>query len=133
MKNITSTLVACVVMAGVFLIPGSSPAQEDSEAVLQVIRIDTHGNTSAYITSLKAVLDRLEELSPESSSRVWEATLAGDSTGAVYVVTEYSSLAAFAAANAETVADEALAEGIAALAATGRTVESTSILTEITP
>ena len=98
MKNITSAMTMCVVMVGVFLISSSSPAQEDSNTVLQVVTIDTHGNTAAYVASLKAVLDRLEELAPESNSRVWVATMSGDTTGTVFVVIEYPSMAAFAAA-----------------------------------
>ena len=133
MKNMTSALAVCVAMVGVFLISGSSSAQEDSDAVLQVIRIDTHGNTEAYVAALKAVLDRTEELAPESNSRVWVATMSGDTTGTVYVVIEYPSMAAFAAATDKTLADEALTKGIAALAETGRTVESQSLLREITP
>ncbi len=132
MKNMTSALAVCVVMVGVFLISGSSPAQEDSDTVLQVVRIDTHGNTDAYVAALKAVLDRLEELAPESNSRVWEATFSGDTTGTVYVVIEYPSMAAFAAATETVFVDEAWIKGVAALAETGRTVESNSLLTEIT-
>ncbi len=133
MKNMTSAMTVCVVMVGVFLISGSSPAQEDSDTVLQVVRIDTHGNTAAYVASLKAVLDRIEELAPESNSRVWEATFSGDTTGTVYVVIEYPSMASFAAATEKSFADEAFTKGVAALAATGRTVESNSVLREITP
>ena len=100
---------------------------------MQVLAIDTHGNTAAYIASLKAVLDRIEELAPESNSRVWEATFSGDTTGTVYVVIEYPSMAAFASASDKISADEAFAKVVAVLAETGRTVESNSILTEITP
>ena len=133
MKNMTSALAVCVVMVGVFLISGSSPAQEDSDTVLWVFTIDTHGNTDAYVASLKAVIDRGKELAPESNSRVWEATLSGDTTGTVYVVTEFPSMAAFAAATEKISADEAWAKGVAALAETGRTVKSVSLLREITP
>jgi len=133
MKNMTSAMAVCVVMVGVFLISGSSPAQEDSDTVSQVVRIDTHGNTAAYLASLKAVLDRIEALAPESNSRVWEATFSGDTTGTVYVVIEYPSMAAFASASDKISADEAFAKGVAALAETGRTVESDSLLMEITP
>ncbi len=133
MKNITFAMTVCVAMVGIFLIAGSSLAKDDSDAILQVVTIDTHGNTAAYIASLKAVLGRIEELAPESNSRVWEATFAGDKTRTVYVVIEYPSMAAFASASDKLSADEAFAKGVAALAETGRTVESDSILTEITP
>ena len=78
MKNMTFGMTVCLAMVGVFLISGSSLAEEDSDTVVQVVTIDTHGNTAAYVASLKAVLDRIEELAPESSSRVWEATFSGD-------------------------------------------------------
>ncbi len=133
MKNMTFAMTVCVAMVGVFLISGSSPAEENSDTVLQVVTIDTHGNTAAYVASLKAVLDRIEELAPESNSRVWEATFSGDTIGTVYVVIEYPSMAAFAAAAEKTLADEAYTKGVAALAATGRTLESNSVLREITP
>ena len=133
MKNITFAMTVCVAVVGVFLISGSSQAEEDSDTVLQVVTIDTHGNTAAYVASLKAVLDRIEELAPESNSRVWEATFSGDTTGTVYVVVEYPSMASFAAAIEKSGADEAFTKGVAALAATGRTVESSSVLREITP
>ncbi len=133
MKNMTFAMTVCLAMVGVFLISGSSLAEEDSDTVLQVVTIDTHGNTAAYVASLKAVLDRIEELAPESNSRVWEATFSGDTTGTIYVVIEYPSMAAFAAAAEKTLADEAFIKGVAALAATGRTLESNSVLREITP
>ena len=133
MKNMTFAMTVCLAMVGVFLISGSSLAEEDSDTVLQVVTIDTHGNTAAYVASLKAVLDRIEELAPESNSRVWEATFAGNKTRTVYVAIEYPSMAAFAAAAEKTLADEAFTKGVAALAATGRTLESNSVLREITP
>jgi len=133
MKNMTFAMTVCLAMVGVFLISGSSLAEEDSDTVVQVVTIDTHGNTAAYVASLKAVLDRIEELAPESNSRVWEATFSGDTTGTIYVVIEYPSMAAFAAAAEKTLADEAFTKGVAALAATGRTLESNSVLREITP
>ncbi len=133
MKNMTFAMTVCVAMVGVFLISGSSLAEEDSNTVLQVVTIDTHGNTAAYVASLEAVLDRIEELAPESNSRVWEATFSGDATGTVYVVIEYPSMAAFAAATETVFVDEAWTKGVAALAETGRTVESQSLLREITP
>ncbi len=133
MKNMKFAMTVCVAMAGVFLISGSSLAEEDSDTILQVVTIDTHGNTAAYVASLKAVLDRIEELAPETNSRVWVATMSGDKTGTVYVVIEYPSMAAFASAGDKISADEAFAKGVAALAETGRTIESNSILTEITP
>ncbi len=133
MRNMTFAMTVCVAMVGVFLISGSSLAEEDSNTVLQVVTIDTHGNTAAYVASLKAVLDRLEELAPESNSRVWEATMSGDTTGTVYVVIEYPSMAAFAEATETVFVDEAWTKGVAALAETGRTVESQSLLSEITP
>ena len=98
MKNMTFAMTVCVAMVGVFLISGSSLAEEDSNPVLQVVTIDTHGNTAAYVASLKAVLDRLEELAPESNARVWEATMSGDTTGTVYVVIEYHQIVAPSAA-----------------------------------
>ncbi len=133
MKNITSVMTVCVAMVGACLISGSSLAEEDSDTVLQIVTIDTHGNTAAYVASLKAVLDRIEELAPESNSRVWQATFSGDTTGTVYVVIEYPNMASFAAATETSGADEAFTEGVAALAATGRTLESNSVLREITP
>ena len=133
MKNMTFAMTVCLAMVGVFLISGSSLAEEDSDTVVQVVTIDTHGNTAAYVASLKAVLDRIEELAPESNSRVWEATFSGDTTGTIFVVIEYPSMAAFAALAEKTLADEALAKEVAALVETGRTVESNSLLTEITP
>jgi len=133
MKSMTSVMTVCVVMVGVFLISGPSQAQEDSGAVMQVVTIDTHGNTAAYLASVKAVLERIEELAPESNSRVWVATFSGDTVGTVYVVVEYPSMASFAAATENSFADEAFTKGVAALVATGRTVESTSVLREVTP
>ncbi len=131
MKSMTS--VMSVLMVGVFLISGTSQAQENSGTVMQVVTIDTHGNTAAYLASLKAVLERIEELEPESSARVWEASISGDTVGTVYVVVEYPSLVSFAAATEKSVADEAFTKAIAALVANGRTVESTSVLRDVTP
>ncbi len=133
MKNMTFAMTVCVAMVGVFLVPGPSQAEEDSDTVLQVVTIDTHGNTAAYLASVKAVLERIEELAPESNSRVWVATFSGDTVGTVYVVVEYPSMASFAAATENLFSDEAFTKGVTALVATGRTVESTSVLREVTP
>ena len=70
MKNMKFAMTVCVAMAGVFLISGSSLAEDDSATVLQVLAIDTHGNTAAYISSLKAVIERVDELAPGSDSLV---------------------------------------------------------------
>ncbi len=133
MKSMTSVMTVFVVMVGVFLISGPSQAQENSGAVMQVVTIDTHGNTAAYLASVKAVLERIEELAPESSARVWEASFSGDTVGTVYVVVEYPSLASFAAATEKSVADETFNNAVTALVPTGRTVESVSVLREVTP
>ena len=54
MKNMTFAMTVCLAMVGVFLISGSSLAEEDSDTVVQVVAIDTHGNPAAYVASLKA-------------------------------------------------------------------------------
>jgi len=105
----------------------------DGTAITQVITIDTHGNTKAYLDGLKPVLARNKELALKANFRVYEAGFSGTDTGLIYVVIEYPSMAYLEEVGKKIESDPELTKGIMSLKKTGRTIESDSILFDVTP
>jgi len=52
-------------------------ANADNQNVVQVIAIDTNGNTGAYLENVKELFAYQKELAPEAKSRVYLAGLSG--------------------------------------------------------
>ncbi len=105
----------------------------DEKVITQVITIDTHGNTKAYLNGLKPVLARNKELAPKANFRVYKAGFAGSDTGLIHVVIEYPSMAYLEEVGKKIESDPELTKGIMSLKKTGRTIESDSILFDVTP
>ncbi len=120
------------VLLATLLLAGSVGWAQDGPGVIQVVAIDTHGKTPEYIAALKPLLERIQVLGPETKYKIYEATFAGERTGTVYVTVEFPSLAYMATTNTKTGADEEYARLLAAVAATGRTLRSNSILQDRT-
>ena len=132
-RTLTALIGSAALIAG-GLIADLTLAQDDGvEKILQVVRIDTHDNTGAYLEGLRVTLARLAELAPDTKARVWQARFSGDTTGTIYVTIEYPDMASFAASGKVIANDEAWADSIKALEATGRTIESQSLLADVTP
>jgi len=106
----------------------------DSQKIVQVIAIDTNGNTGAYLENLKGLFAYQKELAPEAESRVYLAGLSGTTTGTVYVIVKYPSMVYMANTFTSFKADEKWKKMRADLAQkTGRKIISNSLLYDVTP
>ncbi len=110
-----------------------SLATADSNTVLQVTTVQVKaGQMDAYLAKVKQLQAIIKRLGTSGTTRVWEATLAGDGTGTVAVGVEYPSLAAYAEGTTKVSADaewQKLMAGLDDL----RTVVSRSLYRERTP
>ncbi|HSR68300.1 MAG TPA: hypothetical protein VLU25_10190 [Acidobacteriota bacterium] len=112
-----------------------APAQVvgQDEAVLEVVAVDTHGKTAEYIASLEPLLKRLKEVAPKTETKIYEADLSGEFTGTVYVTIRYPNMEYMAQNRAKAFSDPQFTEALQAVAATGRTIISRSLLVDRTP
>ncbi len=109
-------------------------ANADNQNVVQVIAIDTNGNTGAYLENVKELFAYQKELAPEAKSRVYLAGLSGTTTGTVYVIVKYPSMVYMANTFTSFKADEKWKKMRADLAKkTGRKIISNSLLYDVTP
>jgi hypothetical protein len=110
-----------------------SLAAADSNTVLQVTAVQVKpGQMDAYLAKVKQLQAILKRLGTSGTTRVWEATLAGDGTGTVAVGVEYPSLAAYAESTTKVSADAEWQKLMAGLDDM-RTVVSRSLYRERTP
>ena len=110
-----------------------SLAAADSNTVLQVTAVQVKaGQMDAYLAKVKQLQAITKRLGTPGTTRVWEATLAGDGTGTVAVGVEYPSLAAYAESTTKVSADAEWQKLIAGLDDM-RTVVSRSLYRERTP
>ena len=109
-----------------------SLAAADSNTVLQVTTVQVKaGQMDAYLAKVKQLQAIIKRLGTSGTTRVWEATLAGDGTGTVVVGVEYPSLAAYAESTTKVSADSEWKAMIASLDDM-RTVVSRSLYRERT-
>jgi hypothetical protein len=108
-------------------------AAADSNTVLQVTAVQVKpGQMDAYLAKVKQLQAIMKRLGGSSTTRVWEATIAGDDSGTVVVGVEYPSLAAYAESTAKVSADAEWQKMMADLDGM-RTVVSRSLYRERTP
>jgi hypothetical protein len=125
--------VKAIVSISILLI---APAQilAEEQAVVQVMAIDTHGNTNAYLENVKIVIDRQNQVVPGLRTKIYQAGLAGTDVGTLYVVVEFASMKSMVESVAKLQADaewNRLRKIVAAK--TDRTMISNSLLHDITP
>ena len=110
------------------------PVDSSAQSVAQVTTVEVPaGRVDDYMAGLEKILALIERVSPESEARAWQATIAGTSSNPISVVVEFDSLEAWAAGGARFLEDPAYQALIRELEATGRTIVSVSLATEITP
>jgi hypothetical protein len=127
-------IAKAVVLAGTLSMGLSLPAAAaDRPVVLQVIAVKVKGDMDAYLAMIKkgqAIAKRVGT----PSLRVWRATLAGPETGTVFIAVEHKSMAALAEDQAKLAKDADWQTFMKDLQKSElRTVESNSLLEEITP
>ena len=81
----------------------------DGHTTLRVVAVST-SDVEAYVAELGKGKQMMGKLTPKMVMRAWQATFAGEETGAVIVSLEYpGSISAFATAWEKTLADKKMA------------------------
>ncbi len=108
-------------------------AAADRPVVLQVIAVKVTGDMDAYLQKIKQGQTIAKHLGTPVP-RIWRSTLAGRDTGTVFIAIEHKNMAGLAEAGAKLSADAEWQNFMKDLQKSGlRTVESNSLLEEITP
>jgi len=104
-----------------------------NDRVQVVYAVDTHGKTQAYLEATKKLDARYLSLSPKSTVRVFESLYAGNGAGLVLVIVGYPDLT-YLEGNADRIGDDSeLVKLFTARQEIGATVESVSLLNDVTP
>ena len=126
MKNVI--LGAFLVAALWFVAPMASHAADGS--TLRVVAVET-ANPQAYAEQIKKGRAIIAKVDPKFTLRAWQATFAGESTGAIAVAVEYpGDFAAFATAWSRLMSDKAVSQWLGGLSGM-RTIASDSLYQEI--
>ena len=104
-----------------------------SSPVEEVYTIDTHGNNYAYIDGSKKLHEVIYKKIPDISVRVWEATLAGESTGMIYIIVGYPSMADMERIGKIIEEDEEIQSLFAEREKVGATIVSCNLSVDVTP
>jgi hypothetical protein len=87
----------------------SATSLADGHTTLRVVSVST-SDVGAYVAELGEGKKMMAKLTPKMVMRAWQATFAGQETGAVIVSLEYpGSMSAFATAWEKTLADKKMA------------------------
>jgi hypothetical protein len=121
-------LAACLAAV---LLPAAVSAAEPAKVLVVVgVRAPDRQAYLARVAAYEAITKRLGL----PTARVWRAMLAGEAADTLYVVTEYASAAAWAAAQQKLAADPEASAYLREIEASGaRTVVERSLLVEATP
>jgi len=112
-------------------LPALSFAQ--GPTVINVLTINANGDQPGLLDIVKRVRTINERLGNKATSRVWQATLAGEGTNAIFIAIEHSSLVSMAQDNAKLQADAEWQKLVDEFAKKGMSVLSNSVSVEITP
>ncbi len=128
-----SIVVKAILFVSILTI-GFADVSAEEKPVVQVMIVDTHGNTKAYLDNVKTVIERQDQVVPGHRTKIYQAGLAGTDVGRLYVVVEFSSLKAMVEAVSKLEADaewNRLRKIVVEKAE--RTMISNSLLYDITP
>ncbi len=134
--RLASWIVAASILC---LVTGaSSPAQADSHemagpAVVQFLQLEVNGNLPGFLEQAKKFRALAQKLGNKGEMRIYQATLAGDQTQAVYVMLSYPSLIALAEDSQRSAASPEFQKLIAENAALGIVPVNVSVSVDITP
>ncbi len=121
---------ALALLVGITL-PALSFAQ--APTVINVLSINDNGDLPGLLDIVKRVRAINQRLGNKGTSRVWQATLAGEGTNAIFVAIEHPSLVSMAQDNAKLQADAEWQKIVAEFEKKGLRVLSNSVSVEITP
>jgi len=122
-------------VVSVSLLRDRAPDQvkSSSSPVEVVYGIDTHGNNNAYVESSKKLHELIYKKIPDISVRIWEAAIAGQGTGRIYIIVGYKSMADVERIDASIEADEEIMKMFAERDKIGATIVSRSLSSTIYP
>jgi hypothetical protein len=101
------TLITALIFAVATTLSAATFA--DGHTTLRVVAVSTD-DVEAYVAELSKGKQMMAKLTPKMVMRAWQATFAGEETGAVIVSLEYpGSISAFATAWEKTLADKNMA------------------------
>jgi hypothetical protein len=126
-----STLCSLVVTAG--LVAGAIDTADDKPGAVQVITVDTNGNTSAYLAALRPFIDLIHQYAPRAEIEVLERINGGSPTGAVYILVRHPDLEHLRSANQRMRTGSDWSAALTYLDLSGRTLMSADILIDRTP
>jgi len=129
--KLTKALAATVFVGLVMLAPTVAVAQAGG-AVMQVVAVEAKGDASSYLALVKKAMPIMTKHGA-TNVRVLRATVAGPNSGTIFVSVEYASAEAWGKSGAALQADPEWQKLLKEFEATGRTVVSNSILTDVTP
>ena len=121
---------ALALLVGITL-PALSFAQ--APTVINVLSINDNGDLPGLLDIVKRVRAINQRLGNKGTSRVWQATLAGEGTNAIFVAIEHPSLVSMAQDNAKLQADTEWQKIVDEFEKKGMSVLSNSVSVEITP
>ncbi len=121
---------ALALLIGITL-PALSFAQ--APTVINVLSINDNGDLPGLLDIVKRVRAINQRLGNKGTSRVWQATLAGEGTNAIFVAIEHPSLVSMAQDNAKLQADAEWQKIVDEFEKKGMSVLSNSVSVEITP
>ncbi len=102
-------------------------------AVVQFFQVDVNGNLPGFLDQVKKIRSLNEKLGNKGEMRVFQATLAGDQTGSVYVMVSYPDIVTLAQAGQRLTSSSEFQEIIAANMGLGIVPLSNSVSVDITP
>jgi hypothetical protein len=124
-----SLILGAFLVAALWFV-ASVPAYAADGSTLRAVAVDT-ANPQAYAEQIKKGKAIIAQVDPKFTVRAWQATFAGERTGAIVVAVEYpGDFAAFATAWTRLVSDKAVSEWLGGLSAM-RTIASDSLYQEI--
>ena len=121
---------ALALLVGITL-PALSFAQ--APTVINVLSINDNGDLPGLLDIVKRVRAINQRLGNKGTSRVWQATLAGEGTNAIFIAIEHPSLVSMAQDNAKLQADAEWQKIVDEFEKKGMSVLSNSVSVEITP
>jgi hypothetical protein len=111
-----------------------SRALSADRPVMQITAMQVNGNMETFLSKVKLAIERQHVVSPGIHVRIFQGTLAGTSTGVLYIVKEYRSFEFMGTALRKLYADEQWNRlRTEAGMSVERTIISDSLFEEVTP
>ncbi len=109
MRRLRMNLIILLCAFAVLTLPMQSYAADETH-VAQVFTFNTHGNTAAWLETIKPIIARMKVLSPQGYVHVHENRFAGTGVGTINLVAESPSMALIEQARAKANKDEEIAK-----------------------